>query len=61
MNNKGESRNELAYLFHERDLLTERISVQIQEVLQEEYGESSNEVKETILRINEKIIANLKL
>lgn len=56
---EGESRRNLSQMFSERDKLTEKIHIQIQSVLAEEYYGASSEVKESVLRINEKIITNL--
>ena len=48
-------RTQLAYLFHAKDKLEEEIHKKVAQVLQSEYAGASNEVKESILRINEKL------
>lgn len=55
----GEAKNTLAFLFQQKEALTSRISQKVQDVLGKEYEGASDEVKESILRINENVISNL--
>lgn len=51
----GNPRKELSILFCEKDVLQEKIHTKVQEILQSEYAGASDEVKQSILRINERL------
>ena len=52
---KPSPRAELSEMFTERKELSDKINAKIDEILQSEYAGKSDEVKDTILRIHEKI------